>query len=599
VGGAPPPRTGFACGTYPTSSHSATQLSSAVPLFFSDVIFSLQTVRFRGSFVNAPSTQDALHRARLQAVLRRNGVHPYAARMPRRALFAVSLGLLTLAGCGGQAASGGGDPASAVPADAAMYFDATLRPQGSQREDALAAAGKVLATDDPEARIEQLVQDALSQSDGLKLDYARDVEPWLGAKAGFWLAPTRTGEEARGAAVLATTDADAARSALDRAVKGSGQTFTQRSYKGVDYEVNQEGGAAAVADDFVVLGSEAELKRTLETLDGGKALGSADGYKAAVEPLDADRLGTVYFDLKVLFEAAASQDPAASAQFQQLSRLVPLGSLRPAAAALTAKGDRLAIDAAFRGGKAYRDRLGPVASAGATPLLRELPGDAWFAFGGPKFGASMRNAYQGFAGALGGAAIEQQLQSQLGLDLEQDVFSWIGDVAFFARGTSKDSIDGAAVISVTDEARAKEAFGKLVGVAQSRGRVSARPVSVPGAETAFAFAAPDAPKPIVAARGKGKVVIAYGEAAAADALEPAQKLGDSAAHGAAKEQLGDGHEPAFLVAMPQVVSLIGSAATDKAEFARAKPYLDAFSVIAAGGKLDGDTARSRFVAGLK
>ena len=58
-------------------------------------------------------------------------------------------------------------------------------------------------------------------------------------------------------------------------------------------------------------------------------------------------------------------------------------------------------------------------------------------------------------------------------------------------------------------------------------------------------------------------------------------------------------EPAFLLAMPPVVSLVGSAAKDQAEFARGKPYLDAFSVIAAGGKLDGDAARSRVVAGLR
>src|SRR5919206_4762548 len=32
VGGAPPPRTGFATGTYPTTSHCATQLSSVLPL---------------------------------------------------------------------------------------------------------------------------------------------------------------------------------------------------------------------------------------------------------------------------------------------------------------------------------------------------------------------------------------------------------------------------------------------------------------------------------------------------------------------------------------------------------------------------------------
>src|SRR4051812_870030 len=250
--------------------------------------------------------------------------------MPRRALFARSLLLLlTLAGCGGQAASGGEEPASAVPADAPIYLEATLRPEGSQRDDALAAAGKVLATGDPQAKVEELVQQALSQSDGLELDYARDVKPWLGEKAGFWFAPGRSGQEPRGAAVLSTTDADASRAALDRAVKGSGQTFTKRSYKAVDYQVNEDGGAATVTDDFVVLGSEPELRRTLETLDGGSALGGQDRYEAALKPPPGDRLGVAYFNVKALLQAAAAQNPAASQQLEQLNRVVPFDALGP------------------------------------------------------------------------------------------------------------------------------------------------------------------------------------------------------------------------------------------------------------------------------
>lgn len=50
--------------------------------------------------------------------------------------------------------------------------------------------------------------------------------------------------------------------------------------------------------------------------------------------------------------------------------------------------------------------------------------------------------------------------------------------------------------------------------------------------------------------------------------------------------------------MPAVVQLVSASDPDP-DFAKAKPYLDAFRLIAAGGELDGDTARSRFVAGLK
>ena len=60
------------------------------------------------------------------------------------------------------------------------------------------------------------------------------------------------------------------------------------------------------------------------------------------------------------------------------------------------------------------------------------------------------------------------------------MFSWIGDVAFFVRGTTADQIDGGAVIEVTDAAKATAAFGKLVGLAAHAGGINAQPVKIDG-----------------------------------------------------------------------------------------------------------------------
>ena len=270
----------------------------------------------------------------------------------------------------------------------------------------------------------------------------------------------------------------------------------------------------------------------------------------------------------------------------------------PVVASFSADGERLLVDSVVPGGADYTKRFGALSGTGSTPLLGELPGDSWLALGAPKLGQTAKELYQQLAGAFGGAAIAQQLRSQLGLDLEQDVFSWIGDVAFFVRGTTVGSVDGGAVIEVTDDERAKTAFGKLVGIAQSRGGVKAKPVAIRGAETAFAVTQPGAPKPVVAARAQGRVVIAYGEAAAEAALNPDEKLSDSPAYGDAKALLGGDIDPGFLLSMPEVVQLVGSSSPDE-DFAKAKPYLDAFTIVAAGGKVDGDTARSKFAAGLK
>ena len=118
-------------------------------------------------------------------------------------------------------------------------------------------------------------------------------------------------------------------------------------------------------------------------------------------------------------------------------------------------------------------------------------------------------------------------------------------------------------------------------------------MKIDGAEAAFAIAAPGAEKPVVLARGEGRVVAAYGEEAAGDALAPDAKLGDSEGFGAAEEILGDDMEPAFVLSIAGVIELVDAFGEADAEFEEARPYLEAFGVVTSGGKVDGRHASSR------
>ena len=454
--------------------------------------------------------------------------------MPRAVLLAlISLLSLIAAGCGGAPASGGDDPASAIPPNAAFYADATVRPEGDLRDDALAAAGKVLRTGDPQAKIDELLAKAFAESEDPKLDYQKDVASWLGEKVAIWGAsPAGGDDEFRGAVVASVEDEDAAQAALDRAVKGSDKTFTKRTYEGVDYQASTD-SAVGLVEGFAVFGTEPEFKKTVDAAEGD-GLDSDDRFRKAMDGLEEDRLGSFYVDVKSLFEAAARQDPDAAQQLEQAKRMFPVDKIGSVAGALLANGDRIAVDAAAQVPEgSFPAGLASLYSGGATPLLGELPGDSWVAFGAPDFGPALKAIYQQAAGALGGAAIENQLRQSLGLDLQEDVFSWIGDVAVFARGTGMDSIEGGLVIEVTDAAKAKAAFPKLLGLAQTQGGVKAEPVQIEGAEQAFESQLPGAPKPIVAARSDDRVVIAFGRDAAADALGGGEKLADSDTYAAA------------------------------------------------------------------
>jgi hypothetical protein len=520
-----------------------------------------------------------------------------AARAASLAVAACLAGLL--AGCGAGSASGGGGPASAVPSDAPIYVEATVRPAGGLRDGALAAAGKVLRTGDPRAEIRRLVTRALATTRDPSFDYARDIEPWLGETAGFWLSASGSGQAARGVAVLSATDTQKAQQAIDRAVAGSSRHFAQRPYGGTDYEVNQDGGAAAVVGDVAAFGTEAELKRTIDASKGGSLAGDAR-YAKALGGLDPQRLGTYYLDPKALLAQAGRAGATSRQQLEQAQRLFGLDQAGPVAGAFLADGNRLAVDSVSTGGATdLLRRLGALYGTGSTPLLGELPGDAWAAAGAPKLGENARTIYAKAAGALGGAAVAQQLRSRYGIDLEQDVFSWIGDAAFFVRGTTMGTLDGGAVIEVTDQAKAAAAFGKLVGLLQTRGGLDATPVRIAGSEAAFQIRRPGVPEPIVLARSATRVVVAYGPQAAAEAFSPRRTLAEGADYAKARELLGDGLEPAFLLSMPQLTTLLSSTTGGDPGFGRAKPYLDAFGVVATGGRADGDTTRSRVVAGLR
>jgi hypothetical protein len=198
-------------------------------------------------------------------------------------LAALSLLAALVVACGGGAASGDADPASAVPANAMLYAEVAIRPEGELREDALAAAGKVLSTQDPEGKMRELLDRALAESGDSDLDYDRDIKPWLGERAAVWLS-TRLDDEGdpSGSVVVDVTNGEDAMGAIRRGAKEEGRTLTKGSHNGVDYEVDEDGVAAGVVDDeLLLIGPEAEVKASID---------AQKGFKLALqsEPSDED-----------------------------------------------------------------------------------------------------------------------------------------------------------------------------------------------------------------------------------------------------------------------------------------------------------------------
>jgi hypothetical protein len=508
-----------------------------------------------------------------------------------------------LSACSSSGSSTGSDPASAVPRDVPAYVEVTLRPRGDALDGALAAAGKVLRSGDPSARIRELLQQA-GQSAAEEVDFATEVEPWLGDRAGLWIAsPPMPGAAGGGVsvqagAVVAVRDAEAARTSLHAILARQGRQPATRTAGDREYEVGQDGTALAVTDGYaLVASSEAEIRRALAALDAG-GLAAEDRYQKAIGALPENRLAQYYVDVKALIEKATAAGPQAGMQLGPLRGLLTAG-MAPEAGALSADGDRLVLESFTAGaGRGLAAELGSLGIGEASPLLKELPA-GWAALAVPKVGASLRVALGELAGVLGASAVTGELRGRFGIDLERDVFSWMGDAGAFVRGSEPAAIDGALVIEATDEAKAAAAFGRAVGLLRTRGGLDPQPVLVDGADGAFAVRVPGAPQPVVLARGGGRVVVALGAAAAKSALGNGSRVGDSAAYADARKALG-GYDPAGFVSVPALVVLAKAAGwateADQQEVIR---YLEPFSTLAAGAKTDGGATRSRVAAGLR
>jgi hypothetical protein len=173
------------------------------------------------------------------------------------ALFAALMAFLT--GCGSS--SGGGsassDVASVAPPGAPVFVEGAVRPSGELKADADAVAEQIAGIDN----LGDLIVSELESSardDGEPFDYAKEVEPWLGERAGIFFETLEDGELTGGGAIIESSDTNATQEFIDTQVKGSNDPYRSASYKGVDYEFGgSEENAIGIVGDFLVV-SEGE-----------------------------------------------------------------------------------------------------------------------------------------------------------------------------------------------------------------------------------------------------------------------------------------------------------------------------------------------------
>jgi Protein of unknown function (DUF3352) len=546
------------------------------------------------SLASVPSARCAWEVGRCGATRDYDGpTMPTTARpLSRRRFAALAVALASAAagtaGCAASSGGGGGaDPAALVPANAPLYVEAVLRGDGQEQRDAQAALGKILRTADPQGEIVRI----FDQRARGRVQFARDVEPWLGDRVGAAALSfgRRDGDKV---VVAASHDNAKARDALERIAPNA----AQRTYRDVDYRVDTDSGrAAAVVGDSVVLGTENGLKAAIDA-SKGSSLAEADALKQARSTVRQERSGFLYVDVAGFLRSALSGAGGGAAQFAPLADTVAQALPRTVAAALDAEPGLLRVDSAALGNGGL-----PLAASGADALAA-LPADAWLGLGVGELGQSVNGFLDRIAsaGGLAGVGLEAllgQVQQQLGgLDVRRDLLGWMGDAGVYVAGTSGDDARAALVIASKDPEATRRAVRALESVARQGGDVV--PLSAPGIDEGFAVRRPGQEHELLVAAGGDKFVVALGRRALDEALDPGAGLATAPAFRDAAAKLGAGVRPSFFVDVQKLSGLVAAKGGSSDHARELREYLGAFGAVIGGARRDGDTTRGEAVATL-
>jgi hypothetical protein len=498
---------------------------------------------------------------------------------------AVAAGVLV--GCGGD--DGGGDvevgPAAAVPANAPIYLDATVKPTGQARTDAQAALSKVLDTNDPGAKIVSLIdQEGQQQPPNERFTYAADIEPWLGERIGAFF--TSVSGEGKGAAVAETTDPARALAAARKSESGATQTS---DHGGTTVYTNPaDGDSFATVGDFLVFGDTEAVNAAIDA-NSGDSLGDSSDFTDAIGDLPDDRLGTFYTLPRNLIESLGEQ-------FDQQSRALLEESTgdaldQPVSGALTASAD--SFDLEFVGGSGVETP--------ESPLIGDVPGDSWLALGLGDLGETAKRTLEQLRDS-GIPNFEQglsQVEQATGSSLDQ-LTDALGDAVIYVRGTKESNLNGALIMQSNDPDLTGRLLGQLQSLVQLGSQGGVRPLQLSGGGTGFQIFDPtEIPQPVEIAQQGDKLVIGYGANSVAQSLAPGQTLADSPTFSSARGQVADLGTDLFLD-FPAVFRLAESeGAKSDPGYLEAKPYIDALSYLVSGSGSRGDQAEVKAVLGLE
>lgn len=511
----------------------------------------------------------------------------------RPAFAALALAALTAlpAGCGGG--SSGSKVAELAPPGTPIFIEGVLRPTGELKSNTDAIAMQVAGVDNlGDYIVEEL--EASARDDGEPFDFATEVEPWLGERAGlFW----ESGDTDEANAIVESTDTEATQKFVEKQVEQSKDPYRERSYEGIEYYFggSEESAVGVVGDFLVQTEGEGPFKDVVDASQGD-SLADEDTFAAAISAASDGSLADVYVDVGKLIDQSGGQIDPTARQILRNAGIDP--SEATAVASVVPGSEQVTVELSS-------DLAGEEAPTGdASELLGSLPGNAFAGFAVSGFGKQLNEAIdsldeEGIPDTVPPGQLKKGLK-ELGIDLEA-VAGSLQDAAVFAQGTNEGSLGGALVLST----KGSQVTNTIANIGLLLRNVQVAGVTaLKGKYSGFSIRSDElGDKPLVVAAKPERLAIGYGLASTLNGLVSesgsGKTLADNAAYSDAVASLGGTPISGFAdgpAALRLADALIPPSETD---FEEAKKYLEHIRFLALGTATQDELATAKLIVGLK
>ena len=504
---------------------------------------------------------------------------------------------LFVVGCGssggGSSSGGGGELADLATPGSLVFVEGQLQPTGELQQNVDSVAKSFTGGEGlGDFVISELESSA--RAEGQSLNFAKEVEPWLGERGGVAFERIDAGELSEPLIAIETKNVSAAQGFINKHAAQGKNPAKDASYEGINFKVGGlEDNAVGIIDEAVVLaGSEKEFKAAVDA-SKGDSLGGEDRFEKAIANASSGSLADVYLDVGGIVTQSEDEIDTPTKELLQTAGIEPDDAT--AVASVIPESNLIVVDLSSELG-------GEQAPTGdASELLGSLPADSIAAFSSAGFSEQLEEAIDsldetGVPPDLEPGELKSALE-QAGIDLDKIAAS-LEEAAVFVTGTDRNSLGGAMVV-ISKSSEAADAIGSL-GTLLRAARVPGVTI-VSGKASGFSISGKGlGNKPVVFAAKGDRIAVGYGLDSAITGLNAGTgaTLAGTSEYKAAVSALGKTPISAY-VAGPAALRLAEALVPrSKTDFWNAVPYLKKISYIGIGRASNDEVATAKLIAGV-